>query len=122
MHTGSPFALRRQSVVVVVWQLAQQVPARLAADCGKIQALIRAQPNKRHSEVHFKNTCIGQNVQCIGQEHFITLGTQIIVINIYKYICFYYYYSLLDHYNFPDKMVSQCGAIINWYKTEHIYM
>lgn len=35
LHTGSPFPLRLHRVVVVVWQFAQQVPARRAADCGK---------------------------------------------------------------------------------------
>lgn len=34
MHTGSPFWFRRHSVVVVVLQLAQDVPARRAADCS----------------------------------------------------------------------------------------
>lgn len=34
MHTGSPLAFLLHSVVVVVWQLAQDVPALLAADWG----------------------------------------------------------------------------------------
>lgn len=34
LHTGSPSALRRQRVVVVVWQLVQQRPARRDEDCG----------------------------------------------------------------------------------------
>lgn len=34
LHTGSPSALRRHSVVVVVWQLAQDRPTRREADCN----------------------------------------------------------------------------------------
>lgn len=34
MHTGSPSALRRHSVVLVVRQLVQQRPARRDEDCG----------------------------------------------------------------------------------------
>lgn len=37
LHTGSPLAFLRHSVVVVVWQLAHDVPARLAADCTTTQ-------------------------------------------------------------------------------------
>lgn len=35
LHTGSPLAFLRHSVVVVVWQFAHDVPARLAADCTR---------------------------------------------------------------------------------------
>lgn len=48
LHTGSPLAFLRHSVVVVVWQFAHDVPARLAADCPQ-----HNEKQKKHTQ---KNT------------------------------------------------------------------
>lgn len=42
LHTGSPSALRRHSVVVVVWQLAQERPTRRDADCNTGDKLFKS--------------------------------------------------------------------------------
>ena len=48
LHTGSPLWFRRQRVVCVVWQLAQEVPALRAADCFVEKIKLKKQKTKQN--------------------------------------------------------------------------
>uniref|UniRef100_A0A1B0ASM5 Uncharacterized protein n=1 Tax=Glossina palpalis gambiensis TaxID=67801 RepID=A0A1B0ASM5_9MUSC len=55
LHTGSPLALRRQRVVVVVLQFAHEVPALLAALCNDCRAYLNKCREECHKEGYLSN-------------------------------------------------------------------